>query len=80
MGVQRSGGGVHSRPGQPVTGGYVGPVTADDTVPVVLAPGEHHLPPALAHLFVVDCAACNGRGLRGEAICQGCNGAGKQRV
>lgn len=29
---------------------------------------------------LIDCAACNGRGLRGEAICQGCNGAGKQRV
>jgi hypothetical protein len=29
---------------------------------------------------LIDCAACNGRGLRGEAICGGCSGAGKQRV
>lgn len=48
------------------------------------APGvgrsEHDGPPSRAGTELVPCAACNGRGLRGEAICQGCNGAGKQRV
>lgn len=35
---------------------------------------------------LVDCAACNGTGLRqvprndGSLLCRGCNGSGKQRV